>query len=568
MNYKIKIIFLISSLIFFSLFILIGFYSYPQEDALILYRYSINLAETGQIAFNQNGLHTEGATDFLWMILLGVLFYFKIDPYISTIIFSTICFYLVLSIFYKDVYKSNDAFFYILFCLFLLNIGQVTGSSLYGFSTIVFCVIGLIVYQQAYKGNFFNWFISSIIFCLFRPEALIFFLPSIFLAYKTASELFEIKIFFKYFILILITGIIYFCWRYIYFENLLPLPLIVKQHGGELSLIRFFATISQLTSTLFIALVIPIIVFLLNSKKEFFSLNNNILISFTLISISCLVYIFSVSMGYQSQNIFFRYFAPVYFIVFLVSMYCLMKLQKSKYIYLICMVLIFLGSFDNSNLLNRAFHIEERNISNPTTNIMQEFTKKSFANHPLLAVANSIKSDNLNSIMVTEAGVLPFVTKFKTYDLVGLNTQKFAYSPLMCNDIEKIDPELIEIDVGPIHDVFNLSNLYANEDLPQCGIIDKNIIYDEISIVDKKLLTEIENYKYFEDIDSSHKNASVYIAAQNVVFCLSENKNYLELFINQKSDQLYFIKNDNENLKQSLLDSCSYKTEGYFKNAR
>ena len=568
MNYKIKSIFLISSLIFFSLFILIGFYSYPQEDALILYRYSINFAETGQIVFNQNGLHTEGATDFLWMILLGFLVYFKIDTYVSTIILSTTCFYLALNIFYKDVYKSNDVFFYVLFCLLLLNMGQITGSSLYGFSTIVFCVIGLVVYQQAYKGNFFNWFISSVIFCLFRPEALIFFLPSIFLAYKTASELSQVKIFIKYFILVSIIGIIYFCWRYIYFENLLPLPLIVKQHGGELSLTRYFATISQLTSTLFIALVIPIIFFLLNSKKDFFSLNNNIFISFILVGMSCLIYVFSVSTGYQSQNIFFRYFAPIYFIVFLISMYCLIQLQKSKYIYFVCIVLIILGSFDNSNLLNRTFHIEKRNISNPTTNIMQEFSKKSFANHPLLAVANSIKSENLKSIMVTEAGVLPFVTKFKTYDLVGLNTQKFAYKPLMCNDIEKIDPELIEIDVGPIHDVFNLSNLYANEDLPQCGIIDKNNIYDEISVVDKKLLTEIKNYKYFEDIDSSHKNASVYIAAQNVVFCINGNNNYSELFINQKSDQLYFIKNDNRKLKQSLLDSCSFEAKGYFQNAR
>ena len=75
MNYKIKIIFLISSLTFFSLFLLIGFYSYPQEDALILYRYSSNLAETGQIVFNPNGIRTEGATDFLWMILLGILIY-------------------------------------------------------------------------------------------------------------------------------------------------------------------------------------------------------------------------------------------------------------------------------------------------------------------------------------------------------------------------------------------------------------------------------------------------------------------------------------------------------------
>ncbi len=567
MNYNIKIIFLISSLSLFSLFLLIGFYSYPQEDALILYRYSSNLAETGQIVFNQNGIRTEGATDFLWMILLGILIYFKIDPYISTIIFSTLCFYLILNIFYKDIYKSDNTFFYILFCLFLLNLGQITGSSLYGFSTIVFCAIGLIVYQQAYRGNFLNWCIASVIFCLFRPEALIFFLPSIFLAYKSAKETSEIRLFLKYFISILSIGIIYFCWRYLYFENLLPLPLTVKQHGGELSINRFFATISQLTSTLFITLILPILIFLLKSRKEFYNFENKIFISFILISISSLIYIFSISTGYQSQNIFFRYFAPVYFIVFLISMYCLTRLRKSRNIYVICMILIAIGSLDNSNLLNRIANIEDRNISNPTTNIFREFTEKSFANHPLLAVASSIKSNDLNSIMVTEAGALPFITKFKTYDLVGLNTEKFAYNPLMCKDIEVFEPELIEIDVGPIHDVFNLSNLYTNEDLPQCGIIDKDIIYDK-SIVDKELLKHIKDYDYFSDIESSHKNASVYISAQNVIFCLSKNMDYSEIFINQKSDQLYFIKNDTGELRNSLQDSCKYKTQGYFKNAK
>ena len=42
----------------------------------------------------------------------------------------------------------------------------------------------------------------------------------------------------------------------IYFEELLPLPLIVKGIGGEVSLIRFMATVSQLFSTLFISTVV------------------------------------------------------------------------------------------------------------------------------------------------------------------------------------------------------------------------------------------------------------------------------------------------------------------------
>ena len=44
---------------------------YPAEDASILFRYSENLAQTGQISYNFQGEKAEGATDFLWMILIA-----------------------------------------------------------------------------------------------------------------------------------------------------------------------------------------------------------------------------------------------------------------------------------------------------------------------------------------------------------------------------------------------------------------------------------------------------------------------------------------------------------------
>ena len=43
----------------------------PQEDAYILYRYSENLATSGQIAWNVDDGPADGATDFLWMLVLA-----------------------------------------------------------------------------------------------------------------------------------------------------------------------------------------------------------------------------------------------------------------------------------------------------------------------------------------------------------------------------------------------------------------------------------------------------------------------------------------------------------------
>ena len=77
MKYKLESLFIFFTLILFTVSICVGIYSYPQEDALILYRYVFNLVETGEITFNLYGERTEGATDFLWMIFLSIFIYSK-----------------------------------------------------------------------------------------------------------------------------------------------------------------------------------------------------------------------------------------------------------------------------------------------------------------------------------------------------------------------------------------------------------------------------------------------------------------------------------------------------------
>ena len=345
MKYKLEPLFIFFTLILLSISICVGIYSYPQEDALILYRYVFNLVETGEITFNLYGERTEGATDFLWMIFLSIFLYtLKINPFITSSLLSALSFYVIIKIFHEKINLNKNLFIYFIFGILLLNTGQITGASMYGFSTLVFCGLGLITYLYAYEGKFIRWSIFSIIFCLFRPEAVIFFLPSIYFAFMKAKNDINLKSFFISFLTICLIGLFYFIWRYNYFGNFLPLPLTVKQYGGETSVIRYIATGSQLLSTLFIALLIPIVLFLIKEKKEYLNFKSKKFYNLLIVISLCLFYLFSISTGYQSQNIFFRYFAPIYFIVFLISMYCLSSFHILSTSFIVSVLFFILGS--------------------------------------------------------------------------------------------------------------------------------------------------------------------------------------------------------------------------------
>ncbi len=88
----------------------------------------------------------------------------------------------------------------------------------------------------------------------------------------------------------------------------------------------------------------------------------------------------------------------------------------------------------------------------------------------------------------------------------------------------------------------------------------KSLFYNKKNVFNYQELNMIDNYNFFKN--QKHRNATVYVAANNALFCLNNNSNFNEVFINKRSDQIYFIEN-NKNLKKSLLDSCSYKSNGY-----
>jgi hypothetical protein len=266
------------TIIYFVISISLMFFTYPHEDALILFRYVENFSSSGEIVFNIDGEKTEGATDFLWFLFLSIFNFFGLNINFSAILINTISLFFILNSLQYFFLKKENFFSTIIIILIFLNIGPIIGSSLFGFSSIFFIFLGFNCYLSAINKKLISWTIFSILFCLTRPEGVFLFLPTIFISYFLHSQEDKFK-FYRSFFIISITGIIYFIWRYLYFDNLLPLPLIVKSIGGETSIFRMAAIGTTIINSFLLSLILVILYSFIKNFKKIFT-NKNIIVLF------------------------------------------------------------------------------------------------------------------------------------------------------------------------------------------------------------------------------------------------------------------------------------------------
>ncbi len=545
------------TLIYLTISVVYLFYTYPAEDALILYRYSENLSNFFQIAFNQNDKPVEGATDFLWMIGLSLFSLFKIKPVFGSIILNTLSFFIIINFISSKLIKYNNLIIHIFFVLVFFNLGTVIGPSIVGFSTITFFALGTLVYLYAIEKKLFKWTIFSILFCLFRPESVIFFIFSIPLIYYNLSKK-ELKKFFILFSLIIFVGVLYNLFRIYYFQDILPITLQVKSIGGDFSLNRVFAVSSQISSTFFISMFVCVIIctYIIITKQKIYKIE---LFVFLLLNIALLIYLILLSRSYLSQNIYFRYFSHYHYVYLIFVIYLFNKINFLKTLpKSLLLVLLLISSVDQSNLIQRISKITDKHIYTPSYKIFDKINNPYIS--PVINISQTIKTYSQNfKIMITEAGNLPYNSKKYSIDIAGLNTYEFSQRPVNCKDFDIIKPDFIEFDVGPL-EYFDFNQISNNNSYPACGVISKSSFYNDIKIFDYNNISLIDSYNYFKT--DKHRNATVYVAANNALFCLRENKMYNQIFINKSGDQIYFI-NENNNIKEALLKSCNYKSNGY-----
>ena len=419
----------ISSLIFLSLCSLILIKGHLHEDAYILFIYAENLVNHSFIGYSLGTGPAEGATDFLWMIILSVLSFLGLDIGWAAAALNGIGIFLIVYTLCQASFKyTNSPAFAVLLTLFI-PFSYLAQAALVGFSTAFYSSLILIYfYFLIYSNDRWTVFVPAIglLLALIRPDGAIFgvigSMTFLFALRKNERS--------KYLLAVLITGIIgifYFVARWNYFGEFLPLPLIVKS-----------------SSDVFLPGAIPNLIFVestyllcLFGVFGIITLRADIVRKLSVL-LPAAVYFLSITFAEQSQNVGLRFQAPLLVAILLFSVIFVSQLHTffCDRLRSVKQVPIFFISF----IVLALAPIGLKNANSVRVNLNYT-TNSDYINFFPYYLANYV--DDNTVIALTEAGRLAYWMSGKKYDLVGLNTAETAVAGASSGYIEEISPDLI-----------------------------------------------------------------------------------------------------------------------------
>ncbi len=400
---------------FFFLFGYVPLHSFPSEDAAMLFQYSENLATSGRVSYNLGGPPVEGATDFLWMLVLSLCHRIGLDTYLSACALSAIA--LVASA-YLLVRLTNrrTPFLLPLAALALMAVPQVF-AAIQGFSPLFFGTFILLAMVAFTEHRPKTTFLAAILTCLIRPDGVVFAVPLVaaFLL-RHRADLKQNLI--RVFAIAIVPGLVYFGWRFTYFDSLFPLPFYVKSNFSRVALL--FNMDSLKLNLMFMLALSPLLIVasrgIRPSDRE--ARTSFILVTLSLIAIP---FVFYSSMQLE-QNLAYRFQYPFVLIALaLAARHALPSLLTS------------LAVLCSLALMGPWYAVEGvRTLSMPSENI--PYVAQAMGSLPCCG-----------RIATTEAGRFPYYSNWETIDLWGLNTSELAQTLVTPDDVQNYNPDLIVI---------------------------------------------------------------------------------------------------------------------------
>ncbi len=383
--------------IFIPLFAIAFFFCIPAEDAVILYEYAKNLASTGIITYGGGTTPIEGATDFLWMIVIAGFKAIGINEFATAL---TLNFFglVVIGSLFNQAKEKIIVGVSILLTPFLY-------ASLYGFSAIFFSAFYLITLKLLFDKSE-HLYKTLLILCLVRPDGVIWGAGCVLLRALQSENSAQLKLEIKRCtVWLVIPGSFYFIWRYWYFAELLPLPFVVKVSPTR-DLLLFYK--ESLINSVFVVLA-PILFCLIafsQNRKEFFE--------FIILLVPPILFYSAMSL---EQNIGNRFMAPLFF----AGLYLILKKYGLR-------ALILFFSISVTIQLKTAISTaaELANSSRET----------------VYYLAQDMRSLN-GRMLVTEAGRMTYYSNWFSEDSWGLNTARYAHRLIKEGDVKAGNYDLI-----------------------------------------------------------------------------------------------------------------------------
>jgi len=328
---------------------------FVQDDAFISFRYVQNFVDGNGLVFNI-GERVEGYTNLLWVLMLSVFVFLKINIQIISQVLSVLFGVVVLFMTYKlsevfeikaapvtikkiriDDSNSSIRYFDLIPSILLVFSGSFIFWAVSGMETtmfISFCLLGIYYYIKNKNSDTLDYKFPLFILLatLTRPEGLYFFglimIHKIFFAFKDHRSG-ALKILFSKNNIIsysfyVVPILFYFVIRYSYYGYLFPNTYYAKTGFSSAYLnsgIEYFTKF--LTSYLFYGIILVAPLYLFKRKENFFELS-----LFYLLIICFILYIISVGGDVLKQNRFFLPILPLIYILFakfLTELYYIMK---------------------------------------------------------------------------------------------------------------------------------------------------------------------------------------------------------------------------------------------------
>ena len=403
----------------------------PAEDATILFQYSRNLYQHGAIIFYAGGPHTEGATDFLWMLLISGAMRLGI-PAFAFCAAVNILSLLGLSLVLLQIAELRISAWRVLAVVGAAALFPQIFAAASGFAVLPDAFLLALLVFSVLKRRAGQAALTALIFCLFRPDAVLFALPLlVWLLIPDGVQEREdpqrlVKTLAAIAGLFILPGLIYFAWRFRYFGELFPLPFLVKSDAHRvLGLIVTRSVRESFIPLLFVGVVLGSIAWWGNLTEQQRRKTLGLSISLILIPTA---FFWHMRLDQNVGNRFFYYLPLAAALLLAVNWSAVVGKQKFV-LRTACVGWLVL-------------------VAMPLYRELRTFRDLQF--NEVKSIAEGLgRLSERGTIMTTEAGTLPFFSGWQTYDAWGLNTPEFAHRFVQPNDVERLKADVVVVHPDP-----------------------------------------------------------------------------------------------------------------------
>lgn len=225
------------------------FSRYPFEDAAMLMRYALNLAQTGAIVWNAGAKPVDGGTDFLFLVSLAAGIKAGLSAELAARLIGIVAHLLTVLLVYIAITRQQQgsrwlallSATYVAVGPGIAYISAYFGTTFFAlFACLTWYIANVLVKEEKNIGWSLLFACSSLLMGLARPEGVIlavFMLVAVVYMKGIRQSRSTIVIFLATFALL---GGLYFLWRWQYFGYPLPNPFY-KKGGGHI----YFASLNE-----------------------------------------------------------------------------------------------------------------------------------------------------------------------------------------------------------------------------------------------------------------------------------------------------------------------------------